>query len=371
MIPRIFFYCINGTGIGHLTRSFNIAQSIINLNSKAIIKIVFNGHFHPNYKSSRIIFEHTRWTNIQTHLNKELEEKNKKDIYKKIIKFKPNVIIFDNKILEEVLGLKNIKKVLILRALKERYMKKILKDYYSKLDLFIVPHITNELSFMYSKQFYFNLKKLKKVKILGPIIKREKINRKKPKQILFTIGGGGIHRNKNSKFFFDTINYTYTFIKFLKKYYKKKFLKDYNIKIIVGPNFDKSHYQQIKDLLLKEPELLQKVYFVKFIKNIIKEFSKSYIYTLAGYNTTYELIYNQIPAIYFVKRGITESQKIRSEWIKYNKFGVVINKFNIKNLKNSFLVLKKEEEEITKKLKKANIKPKNDEVAKIILQLIK
>jgi len=340
---KIMFHCINGTGIGHITRAVSLSKIIIKKYPKSKILIESNGRYKPKINDKRVRFYFLKYTNIDTHKNPHLKKHQDKEVGRVIKRFNPSVIVFDNQIPRFIFGkeYRYIKKVLVIRSLNEKFLLEIIDYYKELLDYIIIPHSFEELQFLYSKKTNALLKEIKNILIVGPIVRNEKINLKKARyDIIATLGGGGIHRKKGKfgEFWFDTeIN-----AKRIINVFEDLFSSNRNLRfaLICGPNF-----RNIKLRGLKVPGIK----LIRRTEHPISLFKQSKIViSQLGYNTTMELLKYHVPAIFFAKKTSTESQETRGKWIEKNKYGIFLRDFNEESLKKTLIRMLESKKEIIK-----------------------
>jgi len=358
---KILFYCLNGTGIGHLTRTLSLVESLKKTLPKSKIEVLTNGVFDPGFQKLGVPFHSTKYSNIDIHKNPLLESKVNKELFERINSFRPNIIFFDNKI-PPFANKVNSFKVLVLRSLKEENMIKTLDKFSSLMDLFIVPHDISELEEQYSKTLIHKLKTNHKILVLGPIIKKKYSPKslKKIKKCIVSFGGGGPHAAFNKgEFFGDVEHYAQVFLNF---FINNKF--DFPIDLILGPNFDSKLFSK----LVSKAKSNKSIKILRLSDNYFSDLSSSIIFSLTGYNSVNELLYLQVPAIFFSKRGVSESQLNRGKWIQKKNLGLFISEVNEKTISRSILKLLSQRQKINSNLKKLNIQPKNDLIIKKVIK---
>lgn len=333
--PKIMFHCVNGTGLGHITRALNISKILLENKAASDILIESDGKYIPKNIPKKVKFKNLKYMNHQIYKNPKLRIKQESIVKKMIQNFKPNFFVVDN---ETPLFIKNkelpqTKKIFMLRSVKEDFLNQninLLKGCYDKI---IIPHTKKEFDFLYSEKTLNRLKS-KKIIFVGPIIRNWITKSVKQKyDFLATIGGGGLHHNpKKPGTFFKTSEKNLEIIckTFLNLKEENSKLK---LAILCGQNFPKNSYKK----LIKKYDAGINVFYSS--ENPLKLYkSTKILISQLGYNTTFEAIKYKIPTIFFMKKSIPESQYLRGRWIEKNKIGVFISNLNkdslLKELKN-------------------------------------
>lgn len=360
---RVMFHCVNGTGLGHVTRAINISKILLQNRIASKTLIESDGRYIPKNLPKGVAFRILKYTNHQMYKNPKLRKKQEK-IVKEIIKsFKPDFFVVDN---ETPLFIKDkelpkIKKIFILRSVEEDFLNKNLELLNNCYDQIIIPHTKKEFEFLYSKDIINKLKSNIFV-FVGPIVRDKKIKNIKQKyDFLATIGGGGLHHNpKKPGTFFKTSEKNIeiickTFIKLKKERPNLKFA------VLCGQNFPDSSF---KKLIKKYGDYLNIIYSSENPLKLYK--STKILISQLGYNTTFEAIKYKIPTIFFMKKSIPESQYWRGKWIEKNGLGLFISKLTKKNLLNEINTLsEKKIEDFINNLKRFKLGTNNKKLIKI------
>ncbi len=335
---RVMFHCVNGTGLGHVTRAMNISKILLKNEVVSRILIESDGNYVPKNLPKGVKFLILKYTNHQMYKNPKLRIKQERIVKGIINDFKPDIFVVDN---ETPLFIKNkdlpkIKKIFVLRSVEERFLNKnlpLLKEFYDKV---IIPHTKEEFNFLYSERTISKLKSNNFV-FVGPIIRQDKIKYTKIEyDFLATIGGGGLHHNpKKPGTFFKTSEENIKIIcdTFLRLKRENKKIK---LGILCGQNFSKKSFKNLEKKYGKDLEI---IYSSESPLKLYK--SAKVLVSQLGYNTTFETIKYKIPTIFFIKKSIPESQFLRGKWIEKNKLGIFISYLSQDNLLKSIKDLNK------------------------------
>jgi len=326
---RVMFHCVNGTGLGHITRAINISKIILKNKIASEILIESDGKYTPKNLPRKVNFLTLKYTNHQMYKNPKLRIKQEQIVKKIITDFKPDIFVVDNEtpIFIKNNKLPNVRKIFVLRSVEEEFLSNNLNLLKRSYDKIIIPHTKKEFNFLYSRK---TIKKLEQDKFIfvGPIIRQEKTkNVKKKYDFIATIGGGGLHHNpKKPGTFFKTSEEN---LKIICETFRK--LKRENAKlrlgVLCGQNFPVKSFKELKK---KFGEEINIIYASESPLNIYKK-TKVLISQL-GYNTTFEAIKYKIPSIFFMKKSIPESQFLRGKWVEKNNLGIFIPNLSQKNL---------------------------------------
>jgi len=357
---KIMFYCINGTGIGHLTRTLSLVKSINKLYSKYELRVISNGKFDPGFKEINVPFYSTKYSNLDVHRYPHLECEVNNELQDRILGFDPDIIFFDNRVPPFIKKIRGFK-ILMLRSLKEEYMINTIAEFTSKIDLFIIPHDFSELQEQYSEKFVSILKENRDILVLGPIIKNVFSPKplKKVNKLIVSLGGGGPHSAlKKGEFFDDVESYAKTFL----EYFNKTNLT-FPVDIIVGPNFDSKLFNELFSNIKNT-----KISLLRFSNNYFLDLSSSLVFSLLGYNSVNELLYLQIPTIFFSKRSVSESQPNRGIWIQKSNLGLFMNSVTEESISKAIIEIESNRSMINRNLKRLNLIPKNDLIIKEVIK---
>ena len=333
---RIIMFSINGIGLGHLSRTINIANSIKKINKDVDILFITKS------KSTFLLKKHKyNFVQIENEFDDYSVTKNSKIIKEITTMFKPNIFIIDSPAIEyclpEIISFGNefcnIKKIYILRHQKEFLMRDLFlygEKYFSKI---LIPHIEEEF-FAYSP-YAENTKELilssKKIEFVGNIFKeidKVKITKIKEKYnvndgdylIVINGGGGGLDNFSDSpKKIFQKINKMYEML--------NEKIKNLKIIIITGPYFN----EQISI----NPEIQT----VKEEENNLELFSLSkFVISSAGYNSFNELWGIKKPTLFIpLKRGC-EDQSLRVKNLE-KKGAAILIKDDLSDLEEKVVMI--------------------------------
>ena len=303
---KLLFYAINGKGLGHLSRSMAIADSIT-LNDPGV-KILFVTGTSKMEIIGNIAYPVIRIPSRSKAFNFDIFNgalgKIEREVLIKTTEiFRPDAVFYDFLMDEQVFKFcaeRDIRNMLILRKQKMGCVRDIAKKSALEfVDTLVFPHEYHEwpdASRMFSEK-----KSIYTGGIIRPISKKEvdqavaQFFGRKIKYIVLTIGGGGAREAQ--EWFLKSLNALSIIIK---KY------PDIHILAVPGPLFTRSDSK----LPTNERILIQK--WVPQLKLLLK--GAQLVLSNAGYNTINEIRASNCPAvIYPLKSTGWDDQRARAE----------------------------------------------------------
>jgi len=348
---KIIFYCVNGIGLGHLTRTLTLAEALRELNKDIDILIVTNSKFVNLVKEKGFNF-----FQLEYKPNHAIHPNQVQEFIGIIDNFNPSSIVYDTYFNEDVVDYcdsKNIKNILVLRKKDDQSTKELLNSpIINRFSQVLLPNLKEE------SNIDDNLVRSKNFKFTGPIVKRQTGDKNLLKKkydinkndfvITATCGGGGQDEyNIGTLDFLNTVHQAYDIIK--DKINNLKFI------IIKGPYSDfKSDQLPVIDF---EPNLMA-----------LLSISDICIST-AGYNVCNELIISKSPSILFPLPRHEEFQKDRSERLENLGVAKLLHNLDANELAEMILNLYKNRDKLSnlkQNLENVKISLGNEKAARII-----
>ena len=299
---KILMHAINGVGLGHVTRTRRMADALREKCRDIEIAFVTNSKFsevlQKKYKTYALK-QDTRDVLEKKYSYETYLKYNAETIAKIILKESPDAVLFDSELNKKLLSFcqeKGIKTVYVLRRVSPKLFS-MLKDSLAQCDKIIVPH--DEEEFL-GEQVQFL--KEQGALFVGPIVEDMHGDEVYERKNVLVTFGAGANIPCNQPLFAAVDS-------FLSQTRSNAEARQFNVKIVTGPFYEKGCDFEGFDVIRTIPHLTREMLQAKVV------------ICAAGYNTINEIVYTKTPAVVFPVLTQGEDQLVRAE--RLEKMGCV------------------------------------------------